>query len=150
MNTQSGAISLYLSVKLLDQRNISKVLVNRKVASWSSFIGQAVRHGISFWISSIQSVHMGTWKIGIQQHFPVVTSISDYFTGLFLRNLATLQQAKLLWIKPTYREMWISRQFNSPDCHFLAYLLNQVCQPWFLSLQAFSCATAPGLILFTS
>lgn len=76
MNTQSGAISLYLSVKLLNQRNVSKGLVDREVASWSSFIGQAICHRISFWISSIQGVHMGTWKIGIRQHFPVVTSIS--------------------------------------------------------------------------
>lgn len=33
MNTQSGAISLYLSVKLLNQRNVSKGLVDREVAS---------------------------------------------------------------------------------------------------------------------
>lgn len=90
----------YLSVKFLDQRHVSKVPINRKVAPGSSLVGQAVRHGISFRIGSVQSIHMRTWKIG-HWALPHGYVSSKYFISLLPRDLAILQEAKLLRIKPT-------------------------------------------------
>lgn len=140
---------LYLSVKFFNQRNISKVSVNRKVASWSSFIGQAIRHGISFRISSIQGIHIGTWKIDQWRNHREMFS-QWTLCWLLPKNSALLQQAKLLCIKPTYWEIQVHRLFNSPDRHFLASWLNWIHQCWFLSVRALSRAIAHRSILSAS